>query len=70
MTIETDYGTVDYEEENLITFSDGLFGFPDLKRYLFLSLSEEDDSMLVMLSVDECKVGFVLINPFFPLPGL
>ena len=65
MTIETDYGTVDYEEENLITFSDGLFGFPDLKRYLFLSLSEEDDSMLVMLSVDECKVGFVLINPFF-----
>ena len=68
MTIETDYGTVDYEEENLITFSDGLFGFPDLKRYLFLSLSEEDDSMLVMLSVDECKVGFVLINPFFLCP--
>lgn len=68
MTIETDYGTVDYEEENLITFSDGLFGFPDLKRYLFLSLSEEDDSMLVMLSVDESKVGFVLINPFFLCP--
>ena len=38
MTIETDYGSVDYEEENLIIFSDGLFGFPDLKKYLLLSL--------------------------------
>lgn len=68
MTIETTYGTIDYEEENLIIFSDGLFGFPDLKRYLFLSLDEEEDSMLLMVSVDESKVGFVLINPFVLCP--
>ncbi len=68
MTIETDYGSVDYEEENLIIFSDGLFGFPDLKKYLLLSLDEEDDSMLLMISVEESKIGFVLINPFFLAP--
>ena len=61
MTIETDYGTIEYEEENLITFSDGLFGFPNLKRYLFLALDENEDSMLLMVSVDESNVGFVSI---------
>ncbi|MDE7320400.1 MAG: flagellar assembly protein FliW [Lachnospiraceae bacterium] len=70
MTIETDYGTVDYKEEDLIIFSDGLFGFPDLKRYLFLSLDEEaeDNLMLVMISVDEPRIGFVIVNPLFLCP--
>ncbi len=70
MTIETDYGTVHYNEEDLIIFSDGLFGFPDLKRYLLLRLDEEaeDDLMLVLLSVDEAKIGFVVVNPLFLCP--
>ncbi|MFG6331752.1 MAG: flagellar assembly protein FliW [Lachnospiraceae bacterium] len=68
MTIETDYGTVEYEEENLITFADGLFGFPALKRYLFLALDEEDDSMLLMQSVEDSNVGFALINPYILCP--
>lgn len=70
MTIETDYGTVDYKEEDLITFPDGLFGFPDLKKYLFLSLDEEteDNLMLVMISVDEPRIGFVIVNPLFLCP--
>lgn len=65
MIIDTDYGTVEYEEENLITFADGLFGFPTLKRYLFLTLDEEDDFMLLMQSVENNQVGFALINPYF-----
>lgn len=70
MIIETDYGTVDYSEKDLITFSDGLFGFPDLKRYLLLSLDEEteDNLMLVMISVDEPRIGFVIVNPLFLCP--
>lgn len=70
MTIETDYGTIDYRKEDLITFSDGLFGFPDLKDYLFLSLDEEseDNLMLVMIPVDEPRIGFVIVNPLFLCP--
>ncbi len=68
MTIETDYGTVEYEEENLITFTDGLFGFPALKRYFFLALDESDDSMLLMQSVDDISVGFALVNPYVLCP--
>ncbi len=68
MTIQTDYGTVDYAEEDLLIFPDGIFGFPHLTRYLLLRMKESDDSILLMLSVEESHVVFVLINPFFLYP--
>ena len=70
MTIQTDYGMVEYSPEDLIIFSDGLFGFPKLTRYLLLRINEgeDDDSMLLMLSVEDPNVVFVLINPFFLSP--
>ena len=70
MTIQTDYGTVEYSQEDLITFTDGLFGFPKLTNYLLLRVNEEegDDSILLMLSVEDPNVVFVLINPFFLCP--
>lgn len=68
MTIQTDYGIVEYEEKDLVIFPDGLFGFPKLTKFLLLSLNEEDDSMLLMRSVEECNVEFVLINPFLLCP--
>lgn len=70
MTIQTDYGMVEYVPEDLITFSDGLFGFPKLTRYLLLRIGEreDDDSILLMLSVEDPNVVFVLINPFFLCP--
>ena len=64
MTIQTDYGVVEYEDSDLVIFPDGLFGFPKLTKYLLLNLNEDDDSMLLMVSVEECRVEFVLINPF------
>lgn len=70
MTIQTDYGMVEYSQEDLIVFSDGLFGFPKLTNYLLLRMneSENDDSMLLMLSAEDSNVVFVLINPFFLCP--
>lgn len=70
MTIQTDYGMIEYVPEDLVIFTDGVFGFPKLTRYLLLRLSEEedDDSMLLMLSVEDPNVVFVLINPFFLCP--
>ena len=35
MTIHTDYhGTIEYEADELVTFSEGIFGFPSLKKFL------------------------------------
>lgn len=66
MILETDsYGEIEYEKKDLITFPDGVFGFPDLKHYLLLSLSEGDDSILLMLSTDQPEIVFAIINPLF-----
>ncbi|MCI9568371.1 MAG: flagellar assembly protein FliW [Lachnospiraceae bacterium] len=68
MTIQTDYGVVEYEAKDLFIFSDGIFGFPKLTKYLLLCLNEGDDSMLLMLSTEDSKVEFALINPFLLCP--
>ena len=68
MTIQTDYGTVEYESKDLLIFPDGLFGFPKLTRYLLLRISEDDDSILLMMSVEGSSVAFTLFNPFFLCP--
>lgn len=68
MTIQTDYGTIDYQEKDLLIFRDGLFGFPKLTRYLLLRMNNDDDSILLLLSVEQCEIVFVLINPFFLCP--
>lgn len=67
MTIQTDYGTVEYQQDDLIFFPDGVFGFPKLTRFLLLRMKEGDDSLLLMVSVEDSDVIFVLINPFFLL---
>ena len=68
MTVQTDYyGLVEYEEESLIRFPEGLFGFPELKKYLPLLINEEDDSMILLQSVEQPAVAFALINPAFLL---
>lgn len=70
MTTETDYGIVEYRAEDLLIFSDGLFGFPKLTRYLLMRINdqEDDDSVLLLLSVEDPQIVFALINPFFLCP--
>ena len=68
MTIQSDYGTVEYEENDLLVFRDGIFGFPKLTRYLLLRMNDDDDSILLMLSVEDTSVAFVLFDPFALCP--
>ena len=66
MTIHTEYyGEIEYENEDLVTFTDGLFGFPELKNYLPLYLNEEDDSVILMQSVEQPEIAFVTMNPMY-----
>ena len=69
MKIHTDYyGEIEYSKEDLVTFPEGLFGFPDLKYYLPLCLSDDDDSMLILQSTEKPEVVFLFINPAFLYP--
>lgn len=66
MILETDsYGEIEYSEKDLLFFPDGIFGFPDLKHYLLLSLTEGDDSVLLMLATDRPEIVFAIVNPLF-----
>lgn len=67
--IKTDYfGDVEYREEELLTFPDGLFGFEAITRYLPFCLEEDDSSLLLLQAVERPEIAFLAINPVFLLP--
>lgn len=66
--ITTDYGDIQYSNEDLILFTDGLFGFQDLTEYLLICLDDNDNSMLVLQSVQKPEISFAVMNPLFFCP--
>lgn len=66
MELQTkDYGSIEYEEEDLFFFPDGLFGFPEIKHFLPLCLNEQEDStMLLLHGVENPSIAFVVLDPF------
>ncbi len=64
MKIETSrFGTLEVDEASIISFPQGLLGFPDEKRYVLLP-HREDSPFLWLQSVDNPDLAFVTINPF------
>ncbi len=59
-------GAVDYEEEELLVFDEGLYGFDDLHKYLPVPF-DESDRIFILQSVEEPLISFVLMNPFMIL---
>lgn len=53
-----------YEKEELIVFEEGLFGFEEYRQFLPLPITEGDDAVLSLLSVEDETLSFVLMNPF------
>lgn len=59
------YGEIEYNEKDLVHFPDGLFGFQDLHDFLLMSLNEEDENIMLLLqSVENIHVAFVVLDPF------
>ncbi|QCR31495.1 flagellar assembly protein FliW [Lysinibacillus sp. SGAir0095] len=64
MNIETKFlGQVEIKEEEIISFEFGLPGFPDLQKFVLLSL-DADLPLAVLQSTDEAQIGFVVAYPF------
>ena len=65
MEIKAQYfGSISCSEEELIHFSDGLFGFSELKNYVPLAFQDKSDALISLQSIDDCKISFILMNPF------
>lgn len=59
----TRFGSLTYNEEDLITLEDGLMGFPTSKRFLLFPYAE-NSAFFWLQSVDEPEVAFIVVNPF------
>lgn len=57
------FGDIEINEEQIIFFEDGLFGFEDVKRFVILSI-DGSDSLKCLQSVDRMEVAFIIVNPW------
>ncbi len=64
MLIETrDFGKMEVDEKDIITFIEPIFGFEDNRRYVLLEHEELNPHFVWLQSVDEPMICFVLANP-------
>ena len=64
MKIETKYhGEIHIEEKDIITFANGIPGFLEEKKFIFLPFGE-DTGVSIMQSVRNAGLAFVVTNPF------
>lgn len=62
MKIQTrQFGDVEYSEDKIMNFTSGLFGFEDLKQYLFIK--PEDSYFYWLNSIESPELAF----PLFPV---
>jgi flagellar assembly factor FliW len=69
MKLSTKYfGEIDYENEEVIFFPEGVFGFENEKKYLLIRFDDNNDTLLSLQSVDTPTLAFVVVNPFRMMP--
>lgn len=65
MIVKTDYlGEVEVEESEIYTFEEGVYGFTDSKRFVFIGTITAEFPFLWMQSLEDEKAVFVVTNPF------
>jgi flagellar assembly factor FliW len=63
MIIEgTRFGALEYTDEDIVTFADGLIGFPLAQRFVLLSM-KEDSPFRWLQSLDEPALAFLVGDP-------
>ena len=69
MLIHTiNFGDLEVPEEKIITFKEGIPGFPQIHRFTFLEF-EDLKPFQYLQSLDEPPIALLVINPFLVDPG-
>ena len=64
MKFETKYhGTLEFNEDEIIHFEKGLPGFEEFKKFVILPV-EDNEFFNILHSVENNKVGFIVVSPF------
>ena len=65
MELETKYfSNMTYEDNDVILFKNGLFGFENYKRFILIRFDNNNNAMVCLQSIDETNIAFVMINPY------
>lgn len=65
-----DYGKIEYHNEDILAFPDGIFGFSELKSFIPLALEDQgDSSILLLLAKENPSIAFAVIDPFMLDPN-
>jgi flagellar assembly factor FliW len=62
------FGLLEFEEEHVIRFPDGLIGFPGSQSYLVIN-EEETEPFRWLVSISDPDVAFPLLDPLLLLPS-
>ena len=61
------FGEIEIDESKIITFEDGIIGFPDMKKFtlIFDEENEGRPSISWLQSMDEPEIAFPVMDPLF-----
>jgi flagellar assembly factor FliW len=69
MELEAKYfSKLEYEDNDVILFEHGLFGFLRYKNFIIINFEKNDSSPVCLQSIDEADIAFVMINPYSFMP--
>ena len=56
-----------FNEDSVIAFPEGLFGFEDCTKFVPISMDDESDAIISLECLDDEDVSFIAMNPFMLL---
>ena len=61
------FGEIEIDESKIITFEDGIIGFPDMKKFTLIFDEEKEGrpSISKQQSMDEPEIAFPVMDPLF-----
>lgn len=65
----TRFGEIDFSEEVIMRFPEGVLGFPESQRYVLLEHSAEGSPFRWLQSLDNPDLAFIVIDPFQVAPA-
>ena len=65
MEIMTKYfGTLSFQDDEILYFEDGLFGFEEYKKFGLIRFDNENGNILCLQSMENSELAFPVLNPF------
>jgi len=62
------FGAIQYKEDTIITFSEGVPGFPDSKQFIIINETDDIEHYKWLQSIDDEELCFVLLDVYKILP--